>query len=113
MGVIRTIKDWALQAGAKHYANQHLQKYGHMTNLQIDSTARTIHFEILLKGETTPLSGSAKYQPKLDGAKKLLEFTEIQTSREWINLLIQDFLKTRTVELPEGLPTTIVKLLLQ
>jgi hypothetical protein len=112
MGLVRTFKDWALQAGAKHYANQHIQKYGHMTNLQIDSVTRTIHFEILLKGETTPVTGSAKYEPKLDGEKKLLEFTEIQTSREWINLLIQDFLKTRVIELPEGIPTTVAKLLL-
>ncbi len=112
MGLIRTFKDWALQAGAKHYANERIQKYGHMTNLQIDSATRTIHFEVLLKGETTPLTGSAKYQPKLDGEKKLLEFTEIQTSREWINLLIQDFLKTRAVELPEGIPATVAKLLL-
>ena len=112
MGLIRTIKDLALQAGAKHYANHHIQKYGHMTNLQIDSATRTIHFEILLKGESTPITGSAKYQPNLDGEKKRLEFTEIQTSREWINLLIHDFLKTRAVELPEGIPTTVAKLLL-
>jgi hypothetical protein len=112
MGLIRNIKDRALQVGAKHYANQHLQRYGHMTNLQIDSVTRTIHFEILLKGETTPLTGSAKYEPKLDGEKKLLEFTEIQTSREWMNLLIQDFLKTRAIEIPPGIPATIVKLLL-
>jgi hypothetical protein len=112
MGLVRTLKDLALQAGAKHYANQHIQKYGQITNLQIDSATRTIHFEILLKGEATPLTGSAKYQPKFDGEKKLLEFTEIQTSREWINLLIQDFVKTRAVELPDGLPVTIAKLLL-
>jgi hypothetical protein len=112
MGLVRNIKDWALQAGAKHYANQHIQKYGLMTNLQIDSVTRTIHFEILLKGETIPVTGSAKYQPKLDGEKKLLEFTQIQTSREWINLLVEDFLKTSTIELPEGIPTTVAKLLL-
>jgi hypothetical protein len=112
MGLIRNIKDWALQAGAKHYANDRIQKYGLMTNLQIDSATRTIHFEILLKGETTPISGSAKYQPKLTGQKNTVQFTEIQTSREWINLLIADFLKTRTVELPEGIPTTVAKLLL-
>src|SRR4051812_46595348 len=112
MGLVRTLKDLALQAAAKHYANRRIQKYGHMTNLQIDSVTRTIHFEILLKGETTPVTGSAKYQPKLDGEKKLLEFTEIQTSREWINLLIQDFLKTRVIELPEGVPTAVAKLLL-
>jgi hypothetical protein len=112
MSLVRTLKDWALQAGAKHYANDRIKNYGHMTNLQIDSATRTIHFEILLKGETTPVSGSAKYQPKLDGEKKRIEFTEIQTSREWMNLLIQDFLKTRAIELPEGVPTTIAKLLL-
>ena len=112
MGVLRTIKDLALQAGARHYLNERIQRYGHMTNLQIDSATRTIHFEILLKGETIPLTGHAKYQPKLEGEKKLLEFTAIQTSREWINILIQDFLKTRAVELPEGVPTTVAKLLL-
>jgi hypothetical protein len=112
MGFIRNIKDWALQAGAKHFVNERIQKYGHMTNLQIDSATRTIHFEILLKGETTPVSGSAKYEPKFDGEKKLIEFTDIQTSREWINLVIADFLKTRAVELPDGVPTTVAKLLM-
>src|SRR3954454_21835899 len=112
MGLVRTLKDLALQAGAKHYANRRIQKYGHMTNLQIDSATRTIHFEILLKGETTPVTGSARYEPKLDGEKKIVEFTEIQTSREWMNVLIQDFLKTRVVELPAGVPATIAKLLI-
>lgn len=112
MGLIRSIKEMALQAGAKHFANERIEKYGLMTNLQIDSANRTIHFEILLKGETTPVTGSAKYEPKVDGAKKLLEFTDIQTSREWIDLLIHDFLKTRVIELPEGLPATVAKLLL-
>ncbi|MGZ4960952.1 MAG: hypothetical protein ACXWKG_20150 [Limisphaerales bacterium] len=112
MSFVRKIKDLALQAGAKHYANDRIQKYGLMTNLQIDSANNTIHFELLLKGEQTPVTGSAKYQVTSNGEKKLLEFSEIQTSREWINLLMQDFLKTRSVELPEGLPTTIAKLLL-
>jgi hypothetical protein len=112
MGLIRSIKEMALQAGAKHFANERIKKFGLMTNLQIDSAKRTIHFEILLKGETAPVSGSAQYNLKTDGEKKLLEFTAIQTSREWINILIQDFLKTRAVELPEGVPTTVAKLLL-
>ena len=44
------VKDFGSEVGAKLYFNHEYQRYGRMTNIQIDSTAKTIHVELELKG---------------------------------------------------------------
>ena len=81
-------------AGAvKLWFNQTQKRYGTMTTIQIDSTAKTIHLELELKGEASPVQIDVKsYELSSDGGETFIELGEIQTSREWINHLINDFL---------------------
>lgn len=81
-------------AGAvKLWFNQTQKRYGNMTTIQIDSTAKTIHIELELKGEASPVQVDVKsYELSTDAGEAFIELGEIQTSREWINHLIDDFL---------------------
>lgn len=81
-------------AGAvKLWFNQTQKRYGNMTTIQIDSTAKTIHVELELRGETSPVQLDVKsYKLSTEAGETFIELGEIETSREWINHLIEDFL---------------------
>ena len=86
-------KDFALEVAVKLWFNQTQKRYGHMTTIQIDSTAKTIHAELKLKGEPAPLQiDVARYQLSTEAGETFIELGEIKTSREWINQLISDYL---------------------
>lgn len=81
-------------AGAvKLWFNQTQKRYGTMTTIQIDSTAKTIHLELELEGEVSLVQIDVKsYELSTHANETFIELGEIQTSREWINHLINDFL---------------------
>lgn len=86
-------KDFALEVAVKLWFNQTQKRYGHMTHIQIDSTAKAIRVELELKGETSPLFIEvASYQLSTASGETFIELGEIKTSREWINQLISDYL---------------------
>ena len=86
-------KDFGSEVGAKFKFNNKYQRYGQMTNIQIDSTAKTLHVELELKGESTSLKiDVASYQLSTESGETFIELGEIKTSREWINQLISDYL---------------------
>ena len=64
-----------------------------MTQIQIDSTAKRIHIELELKGETSPIQIDVQsYELTTKAGETHIKIGEINTSREWINLLINDYL---------------------
>jgi hypothetical protein len=86
-------KEFALEVAVKLWFNHTHQRYGHMTTIQIDSTAKSIHVELELKGETSPIRIDVKgYELSSDSGETFIELGEIKASREWINQLISDFL---------------------
>jgi len=86
-------KDSALEVVVKLWFNQTQQRYGQMTTIQIDSTAKSIHVELQLKGETSPLQIDVKsYELSTESSGTFIKLGEIETSREWINQLISDYL---------------------
>ncbi len=86
-------KDFALEVAVKLWFNQTQNRFGHMTHIQIDSTAKSIHIELALKGESAPLKiDIASYQLSTEAGETSIELGEIQTSREWLNQLISDYL---------------------
>ena len=95
------IKDRATGPLAGLYFNVLLKQYGTMTNLQIDSKNKTITCELDLKGEPTPLKiNGLNYQLVEEGGETFFEITKVDTSREWINVLCDEYLKHRRFKLP-------------
>jgi len=58
----------------------------------------------MLKGEVEPLKVELKdYTIVEKDGQELFEFTEVETSREWINILIETFVKDKSnkIEIPQ------------
>jgi len=91
---LRAAKDGAIEMAVKLWFNQTQNRYGHMTSIQIDSTAKNIHVELELKGESSPLIIDVKgYILIVESGETLIELGDITTSREWVNTLLADYLK--------------------
>ncbi len=92
--------------GAREFLNRRFEPFGSMTNLQIDPAKRTATLELELKGETQPLKVNIqKYELTTVDGKTILEIKEVQTSREWLNLLLAELGRNGKLkfEVPEAI----------
>jgi len=95
------IKDRVAGPFAGLFLNALIKEYGTTTNLQIDSKNKTITCELNLKGEPAPLKiNCLNYQLVEEGDATFFEITRIDTSREWITVLCDKYLKNRRIKLP-------------
>ncbi|MDB6124979.1 MAG: hypothetical protein JWQ71_3972 [Pedosphaera sp.] len=96
------IPDSAREWGAREYFNHRYKTLGTMTTLQIDSANKKATLDLELKGETQPLKVTInRYELTAVGNKTFIEIKELQTSREWINVLAGQFVKGKKFEVPE------------
>ena len=95
-------KDVALSATIKKLLNMKIEKYGAVHLLELDSNQKTMKIEVLLKGEQEILEAKVhKYSIEERDEKYFLVLHDVETSREWINLVIEDYLNKEEFELPE------------
>jgi hypothetical protein len=93
LSMIHQGKDRLIEAAARLWLHQTLKRYGQMTNLHIDTQNKRIDIELDLKGETSPIKVAVKsYRLDSDSGETFVELGEVETSREWMNALIEDFL---------------------
>ena len=86
-------KDYLLAGAVKLWFNQTLKRYGQMTHIRIDSQNHRIDLELELRGESSPLQISVKsYELSSEAGESFIALGEIETSREWVNQLICDYL---------------------
>lgn len=91
---LKPAKDLALGMAVKRWFNQTQNRYGTMTSIQINSTAKSIHVELELKGESSLITIDIKDYALSDrSGETFIELGEIETSREWVNALLADYLK--------------------
>lgn len=94
--------------GAREYFNYHYPTLGIMTTLQIDSVHQRATLDLELKGETQPLHIVIdRYELTTVGDKTFIELKELNTSREWINVLAKEFLKGKKFEVPEAVRSVL------
>ena len=100
--MLREIKDKALSRCIAFAFNSRLKKFGKIIHLELESQKRSIEMEILLKGEREPLRAEiTRYDILKEEGKYFLTIRKIVTSREWINLLAEEYLEGERIELPE------------
>ncbi len=100
--MFRKLKDQALSWGAERAIRSQMAAYGQLLSFQIDSGSKRIDFAVVLKGESEPIFGSIlDYELINHGPKLLLGFSRIETTREWITVLLETLLPTRTIPLPQ------------
>lgn len=79
-----------------------LSRYSSMLKFLIDSQKKTAHLEILLKGEPAPLQLVVhEYEVFTEGNRTFIEVRRATASREWVQVVIEDWLLGKRIELPE------------
>ena len=103
------MKDAALRSVARQYINSKIiAEYGVMTKLEIDRTRKTIHAELELKGEAQPILIDVTGYELITGPEKtFIKLSEAKISREWVNLLFQQFARDKQFEIPDLIRTIL------
>ena len=119
MGLLDAIRDLAhaaKDAGASFIVERaiahRLQPYGRMLNLSIDSKTKRIRLEILLKGESEPVTLNIdQYELTTAAGADFILIKKVSASREWIDALLQDFAIGKTIPLPSKYGNMVKSLL--
>jgi hypothetical protein len=78
-----------------------IERYGRMLNLSVDSKLKTIHVEVLLKGEKDPTTIIIhEYTIVNEGDETFIIVKKAASSKEWLDLLIKDFIQDRKFPVP-------------
>jgi len=94
-------KDVALSATIRKLLNMKIEKFGHVSKLELDSTLKTMFLEVALRGEVELLEIQVeKYSIEEENNKFYLQIHELKTSREWLNIVILEYLENQKIELP-------------
>jgi hypothetical protein len=113
MSFFRKTKDRLIEKTAPSLLNETVMRdYGQITSLEIDSADKTLHVEVLLRGEKDPLRVEIlKYEIAQQDGRTCFIAREIRTSREWISTLAQRQLVGRPIPLPQQLSGLVSRLL--
>ena len=103
----------AIEKAAPSVLNETVMRdYGQITSLEIDSADKSLHVEVLLRGEQEPIRVEIlKYEIAQQDGRPCFIAREIRTSREWITTLAQQQLVGRPIPLPQQLSGLVSKLL--
>jgi hypothetical protein len=99
--MFRAIKDKALAATAIAFIRPKIARYGELHALEIHTGDRRAQVVILLKGEEEPTQLTiGRYELVRDGETAEIRFYEFDASRDWIRAAMEDFVGSRSFELP-------------
>ena len=97
-------KGQALSFAGRKLLGSYLEKYGDVLNFSIQPETKTIVLEVLLKGEQIPLKITLDGYELVDaaspGGKPSLRVKRASASREWVQVLLGQFLEGKSIELP-------------
>ena len=97
----------------KAFLNHKIKEFGKMTTLHIDTEQKHISLTANLIGETEPIDASMKYMLEESYGRTFFVPQELDCSRQWLSLLAQQMLKDNVIrfEIPDGIATTVLKML--
>ncbi len=102
--LIHRAKEKALDATARLWLQQKLKRFGSMTSLHIDSKLKTIRLELELKGEPSPITVEVENYELLErNDEAFLRINKISTSREWMTVLLREFIPNQQFRIPKAL----------
>ncbi|HNY64859.1 MAG TPA: hypothetical protein PKM41_05435 [Deltaproteobacteria bacterium] len=105
MGLVRDLarhgKDRAISKALEVLGESVVSRYGHLKGFRLDSAARTIDLEVLLKGESEPVTVTLHdYRFLTEGDRSYVTVGDVSVSREWMMILAEDLLKDKRFEIP-------------
>jgi hypothetical protein len=97
-------KDWLVEKAGMALLNQAVLKpYGTLTQLKLDTTARTIEAELELKGEAQPVQLQVReYELCEQDGRATVVLKDVHTSREWLTTLMGNFVVGKEFTLPDS-----------
>ena len=105
-------KGAAVSLAGKQFLSSYLQKYGKMLNFSVQPDTKKIYAEILLKGEETPIKLTLDgYEIGGSADKPTLRVAKVSASREWLEVVLREFVEGRPIDLPPK-AAPLLKLLL-
>jgi len=112
MSIFTKKKDAIVSKGLQAFANFIINDYGKIIDFTVNSNDKTISLNILLKGENEDIKITVfNYSIITDDKKTYLQFDNIMTSREWLNILcknkLSDIYKENKIQIPGYIATSI------
>ncbi len=103
---MKKVKDSFISSIIRRVISKKIEDYGEIVSFSIDSNDKNIIAEVMLKGERDTVAIEISQYSILDlGGKKYFTFGDLHTSREWLTILIQDYLarfsSDRRIEIPD------------
>jgi hypothetical protein len=94
-------KDAMTGAAARKFVNDRIERYGSVTNLRLDSKAKSVEVTCELDGETSPVTVRInRYEIEESGGKKFFRALKCSCSRPWLERALEDFVVGRRFEVP-------------
>ncbi len=91
MSIFTKKKDAIVSKGLQAFANFIINDYGKIIDFAVNSNDKTISLNVLLKGENEDIKITVfNYSIITDDKKTYLQFDNIMTSREWLNILCKN-----------------------
>lgn len=104
------LKDTLTSAAARSLLASRIERYGKLTELHLDSKARTITAEVVLEGETEPVAiHVGRYRIGGEPGKHTLTVEELEVSRLWLKNLLEDVLVGKPLPVPSLLLVALGK----
>ena len=99
--MLNKFKDAALSRAFRALVNARIGEYGEMLKLTVDSEHKRIEAEVMLEGESSPITVTVqRYELFEKDGKYFLSVEGIRTSRAWIDTLALSYLEGRRFEIP-------------
>jgi hypothetical protein len=113
MGFLRGVRDHFIERTAPAILNETLMAdYGRITAIELDSTAKKLHIEALLRGESHAIRVEiGSYELERRDGRAFFTIKQIETSREWITTLARQELVNRPIPLPNQFSGLLGRLL--
>lgn len=95
------IKDSLASSAAKALLGGRVERYGKLLDLRIRSRDKTISAVLLLAGDSEELRLEiTRYRVIASGGDHALVIEEVTASRDWLRLLLEDFVVGKPVPIP-------------
>ena len=104
------LKDTLASAAARSLLASRIERYGKLTELHLDSKARTITAEVVLEGDAEPVAVHVgRYRIAGEAGTHTVTIEELEVSRPWLKNLLEDVLLGKPLPVPSLLLVALGK----
>lgn len=99
--MLGALKDNLASLAAKSLLAGRMERYGQLTELRIRSKEKTLSLEVLLAGEAQEIRVDVgRYRIVGEDGKIALVIEVVTASREWLQLMLEDFVVGQPIPVP-------------